>query len=90
MRSITGKLTRRSAPMSQPLESAVSPADCKHFRWMFEVCLDDGRRLQAYKHEMTRRYLHLTDTGEAFRYCGNSFYAPVSLDAGISFALGIT
>jgi hypothetical protein len=35
---------------------------------MFEVELEDGRSLHAYKHWWTRRYIHLTIDGRAFVY----------------------
>ena len=34
--------------------------------WMFEVELSNGKRLQAYKHADTRRYIHLDHGGAAF------------------------
>jgi hypothetical protein len=40
------------------------------FMWMTEIELGDGRRLHAYKHRVTRRYLHLSNDGEAFAYLG--------------------
>lgn len=36
------------------------------FMWMGEVELDNGVRLQAYKHYWTRRYLHLDGEGSAW------------------------
>jgi hypothetical protein len=35
---------------------------------VFAVDLEDGRRLHAYKHYWTRRYLHLDSEGRAFTY----------------------
>lgn len=35
---------------------------------MFEVELESGLRLHAYKHRETRRYLHLDKEGRAFVY----------------------
>lgn len=31
------------------------------FMWMYEVELEDGTVLQAYKHRWTRRYLYIED-----------------------------
>jgi hypothetical protein len=53
------------APEWQPLLDLV-PDHVGDFMWMFAVELDDGRRLDAYKHWWTRRYLHLTDNGRVF------------------------
>jgi hypothetical protein len=39
--------------------------------WMFEVELENGLRLHAYKHWETRRYLHLDHGGRAFVYIWN-------------------
>jgi hypothetical protein len=36
--------------------------------WMFEVELESGLRLHAYKHIETRKYLHLDKEGRAFAY----------------------
>lgn len=38
----------------------------ENFMWMFEIELDNGMPLQAYKHWETRRYLHLGPQAEAF------------------------
>lgn len=48
------------------LELAAEHAD--EFMWMFEVELESGLRLHAYKHVETRRYLHLDKEGRAFVY----------------------
>ena len=37
---------------------AVGEEVCRDFMWMFEVELSNGKRLQAYKHADTRRYIH--------------------------------
>lgn len=42
------------------------------FMWMFSVRLEDGRTLQAYKHHVTRRYLHLAGDLAAFEYHGDA------------------
>jgi hypothetical protein len=52
-RSVGGKL-----PVWAPLIAVVG-ALTDGFMWMYEVVLDDGRSLHAYKHRETRRYLHL-------------------------------
>ena len=44
--------------------------------WMFEVELEDGRKLHAYKHWWTRGYIHLTLDGRAL-----PTNTPVSLEA---------
>ena len=50
--------------------------------WMFEVVLDDGRSLHAYKHHVTRRYLHLDVECNAWEYQrrqGRPMYREVDL-----------
>jgi hypothetical protein len=48
------------------LELAAEHID--DFMWMFEVELESGLRLHAYKHIETRKYLHLDKEGRAFVY----------------------
>jgi hypothetical protein len=48
------------------LELAAEHVD--EFMWMFEVELESGLRLHAYKHWETRKYLHLDKEGRAFVY----------------------
>jgi hypothetical protein len=43
------------------------------FMWMFEVELEGGIRLHAYKHWWTRRYIHLAADGRAFAFEPNSW-----------------
>ena len=57
-----------TAPHWEPLERAVGLALAVTFMWMFEALTADGRRVQAYKHRATRRYLHLDDEGLAYAY----------------------
>jgi hypothetical protein len=45
--------------------------------WMFEVELSDRRRLHAYKHIDTRRYIHLAADGKAFAYLSAEQYRPI-------------
>lgn len=46
----------------------LAPARVDDFMWMFEVELEGGVRLHAYKHRETRGYLHLDHGGRAFAY----------------------
>lgn len=55
----------------------LAPALVDEFMWMFEVWLDDGERVQAYKHIETRGYLHLGGRGAAFVYQGDGRYRQV-------------
>jgi hypothetical protein len=48
------------------------------FMWMFEIRLEDGRRVHAYKHVWTRNYLHLDEGGRAFIYKEPDSYQQVN------------
>lgn len=62
-----GTIVNYEQPVWEPLlELARIYID--EFMWMGEVELDNGIRLQAYKHYWTRRYLHLDGEGNAWFY----------------------
>jgi hypothetical protein len=66
-RKLNGKMLPTDTPNWQPLID-LAGAYVDDFMWMFEVELEDGRRLHAYKHWWTRRYIHLTLDRRAFAY----------------------
>ncbi len=55
-------------PTWEPLFDAVGEEVASRFMWMFEVDLEDGNVLHAYKHKDTRRSIHLDRHGAAFVY----------------------
>ncbi len=63
-----GSITQGERPDWGPLLDAVDEQLTDDFMWMFEVLLANGTPLQAYKHRMTRRYVHLDPAGAAFAY----------------------
>jgi hypothetical protein len=67
-RIVRGHVTHRcDKPEWGPLlELAADHIDS--FMWMFEVELESGLCLHAYKHIETRKYLHLDKEGRAFVY----------------------
>ena len=65
---LKGTVLQGEDPDWEPLENVISFHACDEFMWMFEVELEDGTRLHAYKHRWNRRYLHLSARGEAFTY----------------------
>ena len=68
MRPRHGRMTRNfERPDWGPL-IRIAPAHVDEFMWMFEVELEGGLRLHAYKHRETRGYLHLDHGGRAFAY----------------------
>jgi hypothetical protein len=71
MRPIQGRMLRNyERPDWGPLVK-LAPEHVDDFMWMFEVELENGIRLHAYKHWETRRYLHLDHGGRAFVYIWN-------------------
>jgi hypothetical protein len=70
-----------SRPVWAPLLAVVGTLT-DGFMWMYEVVLDDGRSLHAYKHHDTRRYVHLDTHQNAWAYQhrhGRSMYRKVDL-----------
>jgi hypothetical protein len=71
MRPVKGRMMRNyELPDWAPLVE-LAPEHVDEFMWMFEVELENGVRLHAYKHWETRRYLHLDHGGRAFVYIWN-------------------
>jgi hypothetical protein len=63
-------------PNWEPLLELASE-EIDDFMWMFEVELEDGAMVQAYKHWWTRRYVHLDFSGRAFISTGERLYEEV-------------
>jgi uncharacterized DUF497 family protein len=55
----------------------LAPEEIDDFMWMFEVELEDGAMVQAYKHWWTRRYIHLDFAGRAFIFTEDNQYEEV-------------
>jgi len=75
-RPLAGETTKTQEPTWEPLLELASE-HIDDFMWMFEVELEDGTKVQAYKHWWTRRYLHLTDELRAYVYGEGSIYYEV-------------
>ena len=75
--AVRGASVQGREPVWEPLVDLVGEELASTFMWMFEVALDDGRRLHAYKHIHTRRYLHLAQDGSAFTYRPEDWYDPI-------------
>ncbi|MGH2884926.1 MAG: hypothetical protein ACRDPA_19860 [Solirubrobacteraceae bacterium] len=74
-RFVHGRMCRHDTPDWSSLEALLGSDDlCAHFMWMFDVALDDGTVLHAYKHRWTRCYFHLADDGRAFYYVTDDLY----------------
>ncbi|HEV7804787.1 MAG TPA: hypothetical protein VGO80_03145 [Solirubrobacteraceae bacterium] len=67
-RTHRGRSIHGEDPEWGPLLATVGRETVGDFMWMFEVELEDGRRVQAYKHIDTRGYLHLDAECNAFVY----------------------
>jgi hypothetical protein len=75
---IAGESRQGEAPDWRPLEDLLGSDElCDHFMWMFDVELDDGTILNAYKHRWTRCYFHLACDARTFYYAGDHHYGEV-------------
>ncbi|HVY77544.1 MAG TPA: hypothetical protein VG898_03460 [Solirubrobacterales bacterium] len=61
------------APEWEPLLD-LAEAHVEDFMWMYAVELEDGSRVQAYKHRWTRNYLFLDGDSRAYVYLGDQRY----------------
>jgi hypothetical protein len=84
----TGEIHQCERPCWRPLLDVVGTELIEWFMWMYEVRLSDGCHVHAYKHRVTRRYLHLTDDGDAVAYKGGGVYTPLDLGDAIEHAFG--
>ena len=76
-KAIRGRILKVHAPEWEPLLS-LAPDHVDDFMWMGTVQLNDGTRLQMYKHYRTRDYLHLAEDGRAFVYVPKTRYEEVN------------
>lgn len=73
---IHGRMLQGEKPNWAPLLD-LAPSQVDDFMWMFEVEPEEGARIHAYKHWLTRRYLHLDCQGRAFVYGDDGLYREV-------------
>jgi hypothetical protein len=80
-------MTNRDEPEWEPLERLIGMRLSDWFMWMGEVELEDGTLVQMYKHQWTRRYIHLSEDHRAFWYRSPDGYeeAPLNDVVGCSF-----
>jgi len=83
---IPGKAVQGERPEWEPL-IAIAEELVGEFMWMFEVAMENGDSVHAYKHSDTRRYLHLGESGTAYRYLGDGSYEGVDLAGLLDEAL---
>lgn len=75
-RGTPGKSLPIRAPEWEPILN-LAPDHVDDFMWMYAVELNDGTRLQVYKHYWTRNSLHLDNEGRAFVYIGGGRYEEI-------------
>jgi hypothetical protein len=86
-KGIEGQMHQYETPDWLPLALIAGIDLLEDFMWMHEVRLSDDRRLHAYKHIDTRRYLHLDDGANAFAYDEDGRYRPIELWSALRGAL---
>src|SRR5438309_2009624 len=69
----TGTVTQVDHPDFGSLEQLLDVELGAQFMWMCEIELEDGTRVDAYKHRWTRQYLHLGEDERAFLYIGGDY-----------------
>ena len=84
--AVRGELVQSDRPEWGPLRQVLPDTLVETFMWMFEVCL--GRhRIHAYKHVVTRRYVHLSESGRAYVYVDDDRYARIPVATALELAL---
>lgn len=78
---LSGDMLQGEAPDWGPLER-LGFLLLGDFMWMFEARLENGVRIDAYKHRISRRYLHLAGDGRAFDYRDGS-YVPIPIERAV-------
>jgi hypothetical protein len=78
-RALRGGGMQGGEPHWEPLLE-LAPEEIDDFMWMFEVELEDGAMVQAYKHWWTRRYVHLDFAGRAIVFTEDDLYEEVDAD----------
>jgi hypothetical protein len=75
-------------PDWEPLLALVGEPTVGEFMWMTEIALPGGRAIQAYKHIVTRRYLHLTEDSQALGRTATGRWCAVDTDEALRAARG--
>ncbi len=84
-KTFTGRSVAIDELDCEPLHSLVGLELCSQFVQMFEVRLSNGHTARAFKHSITRGYLHLdrTEAGLAYWYTDTGRYRLVDLTAAL-------
>ena len=70
---LKGKMTSGDDPNWEPLKNVLADG----FMWMYAVTLEDGQRVEAYKHIDTRQYIHADDQSRTWAYSPPHWYVEV-------------
>lgn len=81
-RTFAGELVQYERPNWDPLIDVVGPHLVRFFMWMSEFEID-GVHAHAYKHAVTRRYLHVGEDGRLFRSVERFRYAETGRDEAL-------
>jgi hypothetical protein len=86
-RVVVAPMVQYEEPDWRPLEHVLGEYLCGSFMWMHEAQTAGGRRIHAYKHIETRRYVHLDLRGCAFVYVDKDRYRCLPLATALELAL---
>jgi hypothetical protein len=86
-RTVRGTMVEADDPTWEPLLAAVGGHHAEWFKWMYEIELADGSRVHAYKHVITRCYMHLSEDGRAFSSIGHHRYREIDPDYAAELGL---
>ncbi len=75
--AIAGELGHCDHPNWEPLLARVGEPLVAEFMWMSDIDLADGVVVHAYKHILTRRYLHLAEDGRTLAPTASGRYCPI-------------
>ncbi len=84
-KTFTGKTVSIDELGCEPLHDMVGLELCSQFMQMFDVRLSNGHTARAFKHSITRGYLHLdrTEPGLAYWYTDSGRYRLVDLTTAL-------
>jgi hypothetical protein len=75
--SIAGRLGQRDHPNWEPLLGLIGEELVGEFMWMAQIDLADGTVVHAYKHILTRCYLHVQEGGRTLAFTASGRYRPI-------------
>ncbi len=86
-RYVTARMMQFDRPDWRPLQLAVGEDLMWPWMWMCELRTTAGIAYHAYKHQSTRRYLHLGPEADALDYGDRELYRPIELVDALERAL---